>query len=387
MNIEQVNKSLCTGCGACKEVCPFKAIDLKFNKEGFLEPVINRKKCIDCGLCYSVCLCTEHNDVTNPVQRVFAVKHKENAVRKKSQSGGAFMALAEYILSIGGYVYGAALDKEFKTRHICVDNVDDLKHLQGTKYVQSELGDTFGEIIYKLSQNKTVLFTGLPCQVCGLKKLIKAKKINDEKLYTCDLICFGVPSPKIFEEWLNLLKKTYKAHLTEVRFRDVDDAWGKGTEKYIFDSGLVKKGSCYTELYFNHLIDRTSCSNCNFSSMERAGDITIGDFWGIEEFLPEFTDDKGVSAILVNNDKGSKLFSESAGNMLFIESTKEAVTKEQSRLQGQTYKYNKNRKVFWNKYRRFGLKFIMQEREYIPIDTSYKILRRVNSVINKLFNQ
>lgn len=304
----------CTGCTACMTACPKNAISMEYNENGFLYPKIDKKKCIDCGICTKVCeklrnhmLEKEHNC---NYFKVYAIKLKDDKKRMESQSGGLFTALAETILEKKGVVYGAGFDEKLHVKHMRIDNIDELYKLKNSKYVQSDVNNVFSQIIMDLNNDKFVLFSGTSCQVAGIEALLDFKNINKEKFYSCDLICHGVPSPIIYEKYLSFLEEKNSDKIKEFNFRDKKvNGWHNHVETYRFQKLEQKRISrVYTELFYSNMCLRDSCDKCKYASMNRAGDITIGDCWGIEKTNPElWNDNKGISVALLQTSKGENL--------------------------------------------------------------------------------
>ncbi len=312
---KSVSGTNCVGCGACKSVCPTGAISLHPDVEGFLCASIDTSKCVDCGMCYKSCSALNEPQKTD-AKEIFAFKANDE-LRKLSASGGAFAALAKHILEDGGICYGAVQNDDFSVSHIRCDSIDSLKKIQGTKYVQSDMTACFESIKNDLSNGKTVLFSGTPCQVDSIKTYVKAKKINDEKLYLCDIICHGVPSPAVFKDFIEWLGKYYKSNVKSYEFRSKKISW-RGNSCYVTlaDGRELKNdrfASSFMNVYYSGRITRESCYECKYTSLERVSDITISDFWGLENTLPKFEDALGVSMIMVNTDKGQELFDSTEG--------------------------------------------------------------------------
>ncbi len=305
----------CVGCGACKAVCPSGAVNLHPDPEGFLCASIDTSKCVECGMCYKSCSALNKPQKAE-AKETFAFKANDE-LRKKSASGGAFAALAKCVLEHGGVCYGAVRNDDFSVSHIRCDSIDLLEKIQGTKYVQSDMSSCFESIKNDLSNGKTVLFSGTPCQVDSIKTYVKAKKINDENLYLCDIICHGVPSPTVFKDFVSWLGKYYKSNVKSYEFRSKKISW-RGNSCYVtLSDGRELKNdifaSAFMNVYYSGRITRESCYECKYTSLERVSDITISDFWGLENTLPEFEDAIGVSMIMVNTDKGQKLFDSTEG--------------------------------------------------------------------------
>lgn len=314
----------CVGCGACKAVCTQNAISLHPDVEGFLKASIDTSKCVECGMCYKACSALNEPYKTE-VKETFAFK-AEDELRKKSASGGAFAALAVNILEDGGVCYGAAVNNDFSVSHVRCANMCDLSKLQGTKYVQSDMSECFESIKNDLSSGLKVLFSGTPCQVDSLRTYVNAKKINDEKLYLCDIICHGVPAPAVFKDFISWLENHYNSSVKSYEFRSKKISWRGNSCFVTFADGRELKNdrfaSSFMNVYYSGRITRESCYECKYTSLERVSDLTISDFWGIENTLPEFEDALGVSMIMVNTDKGQKLFDSIEGQKETADITK-----------------------------------------------------------------
>lgn len=307
--------SKCVGCGACKNVCASNAISLHPDVEGFLQARIDTSKCVGCNMCYKTCSALNEPQKTES-QNTYAFK-ADDKLREQSASGGAFAALAQTVLSNGGVCYGAVQNENFSVSHIRCDSVDSLKKLQGTKYVQSDMSSCFKNVENDLADGKTVLFSGTPCQVDALKTYVKTKKLNDEKLYLCDIICHGVPSPSVFKDFVLWLGGKYKSKVASYEFRSKKISW-RGNSCYVtLSDGRELKNdrlaSAFMNVYYSGRITRESCYECKYTTLRRVSDITISDFWGLEKTLPEFEDSLGVSMIMVNTDKGKILFDKTEG--------------------------------------------------------------------------
>lgn len=307
-------KQNCCGCSACMSICPTLAIKMEPDKEGFLYPTIDHTLCIECERCLNVCAFqngydTSHN-LFEPV--AFAVKHSSSDVREQSTSGGIFSAISDVVLRNKGSVYGAAFDANLIVCHQKATTPDERDALRGSKYVQSEMRQTIHDIEVDLSEGKKVLFTGTPCQVAGVREFFITKKISTENLVLCDIICHGTPSPLIFSQYLNLCEKTEKKKITNHIFRSKVLGWHNHTEVNVFEDGQTDSKSYVSQLFkhifYSHAILRPACHNCKYTSLDRASDITIADYWGIDRFLPEFDDNKGISLALLNTQKGLDYF-------------------------------------------------------------------------------
>lgn len=302
-------KKNCYGCELCKNICPKGAIEMKENEDGFLNPVIDMKKCIHCGLCEKKCLYLNEE----PVKKIsrddntFAVQIKDKESLKKSSSGGFFYEIATNFINNGGYVAGCIWNKEMMPMHILSNKLDDIKQMQGSKYVQSNLSNVFKEIKEIVNDNK-VMFVGTPCQVKAIKSFI-----NNDNLVTISLICEGVPSRKVWKLYKDSLEKSQKSELVKVNFRNKDNCgWKMPDSVYVFgNSKEIKKLSFnldnYVSSFIEGLIMNEKCYDCKFKGNNNLGDIIIGDFWKVPDNFFGNQTKNGVSAIIIKTKKGEKL--------------------------------------------------------------------------------
>ncbi|MBQ8837136.1 MAG: Coenzyme F420 hydrogenase/dehydrogenase, beta subunit C-terminal domain [Clostridia bacterium] len=275
--------------------------------EGFLYPQIYKEKCVDCGVCEKACQSTNPLISTNEFEAYACVNNDEN-VLSQSSSGGVFTLLAVQILKLRGVVFGAAFDDSFVVRHICVENVDDLQKLRGSKYVQSDIGTAYRDAEKFLKEDRYVLFTGTPCQIDGLLHYLKKPY---ERLYTQDVICHGTPSPLVWDKYVSYREKKASSKVSRVSFRHKKLGWKDYSVLFDFANGTCYEQNHTKDIFFQgflaNLFLRPSCHNCFFKSINRNSDITLADFWGVEKTLPEMFDERGVSLVLVNSRKGREL--------------------------------------------------------------------------------
>ena len=303
------SKSQCCGCSACVDVCPHHAISMQSDEEGFLCPVIDKNICTDCGLCLKNCAFYNRDAPINPVEKpiTYIVKHKNVNTRMNSRSGGVFVAVSDWILSVGGAVYGCVLTSDMQVKHIRAITSYDRDKMCKSKYVQSDTRGVFPAIEADLKEGIKVLFSGTGCQVDGLLSYLKYKKCNLDNLYTIDIVCHGAPSPLIFEEYIQWAEKKYKGKITNFEFRDKTVCGWDGHFETFIVNGKKHIRNTYRELFYTNSILRLSCYNCKYSCVNRSSDITIADAWGIKQANPEFNDNRGVSLAIVQSPKGQKL--------------------------------------------------------------------------------
>ena len=313
--IRLTKKANCCGCGACAQSCPKNCISMEPDSEGFLYPKVDETQCVNCGLCEKVCpiLLKQKPD---PIKvEAYAAYTSNNELREKSSSGGIFSLLAQEILNRGGTVAGAAFAADFSVRHILVENDAELDRLRGSKYVQSRMEDTYVRIRDLLKQGRPVLFTGVACQIAGLKAFLGREY---ENLYTVDVLCHGVPSPKVWAHYRREQAQIHGTILEEVSFRDKRKGWRHYSMALNFAEGVeyCRPGAedTYLRVFLRDLCLRPSCHSCRFKDFPRLSDLTIGDAWGIERHMPDLDDDHGTSVVLVNSEKGMGLWNAVADN-------------------------------------------------------------------------
>lgn len=348
--MEKKLSSFCCGCTACKNVCPVNAISSVKSKKGFYVSQIDNEKCIGCGKCKDVCMCFFHGERHLIEQDVYAVQIKNNTMRMLSQSGGAYAALAENFLQEGGILYGVEY-KQKKALYSRVDSKNGIDKLKGSKYIQADLGNSFRYIKNDLTEEKKVLFSGTPCYVDGLKRYLKVEKVSVKDLYTVDLVCHGVPSPQIFEEYLELLSKQYNSEITQFNFRNKLFGWRDHVCSYTVN-GEQYFSKNFVNIFYSNLCLNEICYACPYSNMNRIGDISLGDYWGIENVCSKISDEFGTSLVIVNTEKGKDLFEGLRDQVIYKKtSVNECMQLNLKNPTGKPDLYNK----FWNTYAEKGI--------------------------------
>ncbi len=296
------DKKDCCGCSACVQTCPKHCIKLAEDPEGFLYPSVDNNVCVKCGKCESVCPMLHSNKPQTPLATYAATNPNEH-VRSQSSSGGIFSLLAEYVIKQGGVVFGAAFDDNWEVVHSYTKSMEGLAKFRGSKYVQSQIRDSFSDAERFLKEGRLVLFSGTPCQIAGLKSSLRKEYDN---LLTIDCVCHGVPSPGIFREYL----KPTSRPITKVNFRDKKTGWKHYSITVKSESSELSEvyhDNEYIQGFLSNLYLRPSCYDCHFREGSSGSDITIGDFWGIDIIRPELDDDKGLSLVIANNKQSDDL--------------------------------------------------------------------------------
>lgn len=380
MSINITDKHNCSGCTACAYSCTKHAINMRPDALGFMYPDVNATKCTECGLCEKVCqFKADYDRYENYAQPLaYAVRHKSKDIFESSQTAGASMAIIDAFLEDGGIVYGASYDSEFQVIHTGVQSKEDARSFQGSKYVQSNLTGIFPQIRENLQKGSQVLFFGTPCQIAGLKSFIP-KRLHTN-LYTVDLICHGVPSPKLWQSYLKYLENKYRSKLTNVNFRDKRFGWHECFEMFQFKDGTEVSRRSFDHLFFLGICSRLSCEICPYTNLLRVGDLTIGDFWGWEKNHNQWCDDKGVNLCLINSDKGVKLFDKMKDSIASIPCDLTEI------LQPQLQKpmvANPKRLSFEDDFSRKGFGYV--GKKYGDLGLKHKAIVRLQNIKHKIF--
>lgn len=336
-----VENMCCCACTACASICPKGAITMVPDENGFVYPVVDESKCVRCGLCEQVC--AYRNDVPPVSQKKVSVAVSGCTDVRESASGGLFAAFAQAVIDQGGAVYGCAMIYEkgqLWPRHICVTERRDLIRLKGSKYVQSDLTGSYPDVRRRLAEGQTVLFSGTPCQVAGLKGFLRKEY---ENLFTVDIICHGVPGGKLFRDYISFEEKKRGAKITSFRFRDKSQGW-KLHGAMTLDSGeavyFEPEESSYYQMFLNSYTYRENCYSCPYASDHRPGDVTIGDYWCVELVHPELLrenggqldHESGTSCLIVNNERGEQLLRQFGQGIVRWPSTYENAAKYNRQL-------------------------------------------------------
>lgn len=314
------DKKKCSGCSACKNICPKKAISMREDGEGFKYPSVDKEKCINCQLCKKSCPILSDYKRTDTFSKpdAYAAWSLDIENKMQSSSGGIFTELSKIVLKYGGVVFGAGYDEHMNVVFKYIDNEQDLILLKGSKYVQCDVRNSFEKVKDFLKSKRKVLFVGTPCQVAGLYCYLGE---NYKNLYTIDLVCHGVPSPKIYRKYIFEIEKKYESQLSEIYFRDKTKGWKKFSMKCIFKDGKKYRKIAFDDVFIKGFLQnlylRPSCYECKFNSIPRVADISLGDFWGIKDKDPTLDDDTGTSLVIVNSHKGLELYNKILNKIFF----------------------------------------------------------------------
>ena len=320
------NNYQCTGCTACYSSCPRNCITMQQDKYGFMYPVIDSAVCINCKKCESVCPVIVGNQESTNVPLVYAAYLLDERIRMESSSGGIFSLIANEILSQGGAVFGAIYDKQYRIKHVCIQETSELSALRGAKYAQSNLNNCFADVQRRLKARQKVMFVGTPCQVAGLKTFLKKEY---QELFTADFVCHGVPAPLAWEKYVQYrAKKDNNGVLpTNINLRSKKTGWSqyKYSNQYIYSNdksySSLSGDDLFMRLFVGDYINRDSCANCCFKGYKRKSDITLGDFWGIWDIAPEMDDNKGTSLVLVHSDNARDMVKQISDKVVMQEFT------------------------------------------------------------------
>lgn len=334
MNREDISR--CTGCRACEQICPRRCISMRPDPDGFYYPHIDTGQCVKCGLCEQYCPIHFFIGKNEKKPSVYAAWLKDSEKLASSSSGGAFTALAEYVLSRGGCVFGCVFDKNMRAVQMKTESEAGLARMRGSKYVQSDTGDTFLQAKRELEKGVLVLYVGTPCQIAGLKAFLHRDAPN---LITVDLICHGVPSPGLFGKYVRWQEQKTHSQILSYRFRDKsENGWSLSGEitgrrkNRIVRKRIVPPLDPYYWLFLKGDVYRESCYTCAYANSRREGDFTIGDFWGIERIRPELPAHGGISLLMVNSAQAKAVFPEIFQSLSFVETTFEQASAENSQL-------------------------------------------------------
>lgn len=363
-----LEREKCTGCRACEQICPTKCIEMVNDKEGFAYPIKDEKKCIHCNLCKKVCPILNKIEKNEEEPEVYALRNKDENVVLNSSSGGAFTSIMQSFCDNNTVIFGVKFDENLKVVHDYVYDIKDTDIFKKSKYVQSNIGNTYKKAKEFLNQGKKVLFTGTPCQIAGLKKYLNKEY---EHLLLVDLICHGVPSQKIFDKYIEEVKSKYKKDIKSINFREKtykNNIWNSKNIKIKLENNkdIIENSvdSPFLRGYHCNLFLRPSCENCTFANPNRFSDITIADCWGIEKLNKDMNVHEGQSMIVANSKKGKEII-------------------EKIKLNSELIKLNLDFAIENNRQFREPIKFNKHRDEFFENIDKYKFSKLINMYIKK----
>ncbi len=375
-----IDKKDCSGCSACADICPLHCITMSPDDEGFLYPVIDSDKCVNCNKCKEICPVGKEQDTGDYERKVFIVQHKDEKIRRESTSGGAFTAIAEYVIENDGVVFGASYDENFKVVHEPAFTKEELSKFRNSKYAQSDLLDSYKKLKEFLEEGRLVLYSGTPCQIAGIKRVFAGY----ENLITVDVVCHGIPSPLVFEKYIAFQKSKFSI-FDKVYFRDKYSGYTHSTMSlYHMGRCLYHNGIEYDpmlKLFFMEMISRPVCSACHFKTKERVSDFTIWDCFFPGKVNPDFDDNKGTTHLLIHSEKGYEIFDSISNKIRFCEGDVTEIC-ENSYEMNNSHKPNEKREMFFK-----DMKILTNEElfnKYAPVTFGVRVEKAMRNIFAKL---
>lgn len=377
--------NICTGCQACRLVCPKHCISMQEDERGNIYPVIDQSLCIDCKKCQKVCPSLNSLTFSEQPLNVFAGWAKDKKARKYSTSGAISYVLSKHFLQNGFYFCGVIWTKNGAVHKISSD-ISEIKSFQGSKYSHSDVKDTYKEIQQILNLGKKILFSGTPCQVAALRNFLKKEY---ENLYTVDIICHGVPSRRILREHIKNIEKIHGKKVVEMRFRDKQPDQLHTCCKYIFEDSTFVLCEYNKDFFFRAFVDnyalRENCFNCQYSKIQRVSDLTIADFWSYRPKTMKFYNyELGVSIIIVNSNKGNKLINCIKNDIVYeTRNYQECSNKNMHAPQDKPQDYES----FWEDYLQGNMSKTDLQKKYFTIPSPYNptLKKKLSKFVNAFF--
>lgn len=384
INITKDNKKDCCGCTACEMACPKHCISMQRDNEGFLYPVVNTADCINCNLCEKVCPVINSEKTDDLPKRAYIVRNKDEKILKQSTSGGAVTPLCRQILAQNGVLYGGAFGDDYYVKHIRVTDEAELYRFRGSKYVQSDMTDTYSKVKDDLNDNRVVMFAGTPCQVEGLLRYLKKPY---ENLFTVDFICRAVPSPMVWENYRKFMEQKYNSKITYASFRDKIYGYHSSSLALKFKNGKSSYENTKTDYmlksFFDGVTARPSCFDCKFRKAKRVSDLTVFDCWNITRYVPELKDDdKGYTAVFVQSEKGQKMLDSVKDEYIMYDADVALLVKNDGHMALENPPKNKNRDKYFELLNS-GMTIDRVVKETIPVKTSRKIFGKFRGTLYK----
>lgn len=380
--IDIIDKSQCTGCSACSSICPQMAISMQMDKEGFFYPVVEAEKCVSCGLCKKTCPVENSNISSNKDTYAVLAQNKMNDIRTVSSAGGIVGAIYSYVFSRGGVAFGSGFNSDNTVSYIKVETLEQCyeNKIFSSKYTTSFLGDIFLQVKKELLTERLVCFVGLPCHVAGLKNYLKREYDN---LILVDLICYGVPSGKLYKKYLDFLEEKYKSRITDVRFRDKSFGYAAPTMCVEFDNHKVRSQNSdiksYLRCFFENISSRPSCYQCNFKTINRVSDFTVGDCRSVFKFSKKMDDDLGTTVLYVHSAKGTDVLANIENNINRFEVSVDDIIKTSGQKMIESATKNPKRDAFFAEID--TLSYIKLINKYCPPSTTEKFVNIFKGIL------
>lgn len=368
------DSSKCTGCGLCTAVCPVSAIEMREDEQGFAHPVIDEQKCVNCGLCSKKCIANSHS-MNKEIMQVYAACLNKTEELNEVSSGGVAFALMQAFIDRGAVVYGAVQKDVTHVCHCRAEKLEDIMPMRRSKYLQSDMTQCLPMIKNDIEQGREVLFTGVPCQVAAVKNLVG----QNDRLFTVEIICHGVPSNLVFKKYISEIEKNSGSRVKELVFRHKSHGWGDNHYGIFLENGTVLEErstkNAFHSMYLDGIISRESCGECQFSHCPRTADIALADYWRYQGELTEKSKGMGISLVVCCSDKAPKMI-EAAEKYLIVESSDIELAKASCRHLDNSPRVSRFRNAFMKDIVTKGF-FGARGRYIIPGNSPVAVVKKV----------
>lgn len=375
------NKVKCCGCTACVKICPQKCIEMKEDEEGFFYPNVDVSLCVNCGACDKVCPVNNKQKRSDFQQEAYIVQNRDMQILKESTAGGAFSAIAEYVIQKGGVVFGVTMLPDYTVQHIQINRKEDLRLFRNSKYVQSNPGDTFIEAREILKTGRLVCYSGTPCQIEGLRSFLKKEYTN---LILVDVVCRAVPSPGVWKNYIESFVKKFGKQIT-IRFRDKSLGYQYSTMELTGVDGKIRRGGIESQqwlrMFFSGMIIRPSCTECPFRKQQRNSDFTIWDCFTVHSIDKTFNETCGTTRVLIHSQKGHDIFESIKEKLIYKKIPVEIAVKGVKELLDSP-KVPDNRYEFFKDYNHMEFENLLDK--YYPIGMKEKLKRSARIVLYRI---
>lgn len=379
--IEIKEKTECCGCKACYNICPKNCIEMRADEEGFLYPHVRKKECIHCNICEEVCPILNHIEKeTNPEQAAVIVQNKDQEICRQSTAGGAFTAIAEFVLDKGGIVFGVEMQPDYIVRHTSVETKDQLIKFRNSKYVQSDVGNTYVLAKKQLDSGRIVCFSGTPCQIEGLRHYLKK---DYENLILVDVVCRAVPSPGVWKKYIAMEIQQH-GDMQSIRFRDKSLGYQYSTMELKDNRGNVYRGGIESQpwlrMFFSGMIIRPSCTACKFRGRYRNSDFTIWDCFNVYSIDKNFNEDIGTTRMLIHTKKGRQIFEQIKSSFKYKNLEADAAVNGVQEMI-ESPKAHQRRNEFYADIEKLSIPELLNK--YYPVTINIKLKKNVRLLLNR----